>query len=131
MPQKSYQEKVAQVLRDGAIALTKVAAERDALAEDNKKLASEVQALRLRREAEKVASDMGSKGLEPNVPFESLVERLEKKAHKDPHGFAVLRDAVGLVGPDMSKTAGIAGGMHAPADTTSDFERYILGDVSN
>ena len=125
---KLTQEKIAQVLRDGSIALTAVAQERDKLASDNTKLAAENRALRLRMEAEKTAMDMHDKGLEAGVPFESLVEQLEKKAHADPEGFVVLRKAVGLAGPDMFKTASI-GESTALAGGGSEFERYILGDV--
>jgi adenylate cyclase class IV len=127
MAQKLDQTKVAQVLRDGAIALTKVAAERDAYAVANEKLAAENNTLRLRMEAEKVAMDMHDKGIHSSVPFERLVEQLEKRAHADPHGFAVTREAVGLTGPDMSKTASVASDVQAPSG--SDFERFIFGNV--
>lgn len=121
------QTKVAQVMRDGAIALTKVAAERDSYKAGYSKLAAENKTLRLRMEAEKVAMDMHDKSVNSEVPFEKLVEHLEKKAHEDPQGFSVLREAVKLTGPDMLKTASVNSNLHAPEG--SDFERYILGDV--
>lgn len=125
---KLNQTKVAQVIRDGAIALRKTAAERDTLLTVNAKLASENRTLRLRMEAEKVAMDMHDKGVHASVPFEQLVEQLEKKAHADPRGFSVLREAVNIAGPDMLKTASVGSDTHASEG--SDFERYILGDVS-
>jgi len=120
--------KVAQVLRDGAIALRKTAAERDTLAAANEKLAAENKTLKLRMEAEKVAMDMTDKGMSDGRPFEALVDQLEKKAHVDPRGFDVLREAVNITGPDMLKAASVASNINAPEG--SDFERYILGDVS-
>ena len=120
--------KVAQVLRDGATALRKTASERDALTVQNVKLAAENKTLRLRMEAEKVAMDMHDKSVNAHIPFESLVEQLEKKAHADPRGFSVLREAVNLAGPDMFKNASVSSTTNAVEGT--DFERYILGDVS-
>lgn len=120
--------KVAQVLRDGAIALHRTTVERDTLAADNAKLAADNNTLRLRMEAEKVAMDMRDKGMHTDVPFEALVEHLEKRAHADPQGFAVLREAVNLTGPDMMKAASVATNVNA-SGTSTDFERYILGDI--
>jgi hypothetical protein len=121
------QTKVAQALRDGAIALRKTAAERDALTAANEKLAAENQTLRLRMEAEKLAMDMTEKGASNGADFETLADQLEKKAHADPHGFSVLREAVQITGPDMLKAASVGGRSSIEG---TDFERYILGDVS-
>jgi hypothetical protein len=121
------QTKIAQVLRDGATALVQVSHERDHLAQENTKLASEVKSLRLRMEAEKVAMDMHDKGVHTSVSFEDLTDQLEKKAHQDPHGFEVLREALNITGPDMLKTAAV--GTNVSASTGSDFERYIIGDI--
>lgn len=121
-------EKVAQVLHDGAVALTKVAQERDA-ATQRAEAAEAREAVLLRRmEAEKVAMDMHEKGMSA-VPLEALTDQLEKKAEADPHAFAVFQEAVKLTGPDMMKSASVGGAFSAAAGS-SDFERYILGDVA-
>ncbi len=121
------QVKVAQIQRDAAIALIKTGAERDALLVANQKLAADNQLLRGRMVAEKVAMDMHDKGIHTDIKYADLVDQLEKRAHADPQGFATLREAVNLTGPDMLKTASVASEVHAP--NGSDFERYILGDI--
>lgn len=120
--------KVAQVLRDGAVALRKTAAERDTLLSKVAELTTENNSLKLRMDAEKVAMDMTDKGMAGGLSTEALIDQLEKKAHADPRGFEVLREAVNITGPDMFKAASVASDINAP--TGSDFERYILGDVS-
>jgi hypothetical protein len=71
---------------------------------------------------------MREKGINDDVPLETLVDALEKKAQEDPDHFQVLKEAVGLTGPDMFKTASIGG--RTMAQEGNDFERFILGDVS-
>lgn len=122
------QEKIAMVLKDSASTLVKVASERDEAVADNVELRQKVAHLEIRHEAERLAVDMIEKNAHQGVPFEMLTETLEKKAHESPDDFRILREAVGLTGPDMFKTATVggketAGGVH-------DFERFIIGDVS-
>lgn len=121
--------KVARVLKDASTALQQVARERDATLAENSKLAAENRALRLRRESEKVAASMHDKGINNGVAFPTLVESLEKKAHSDPRGFEVLREAVELSGPDiLTKTASV-GSINKTSVEGTDLERFILGDV--
>jgi len=126
------QKKIAQVLQDSATALVKVASERDALVAEDADLKVKLAAYRNRMEAEKVAMDMREKGLNADIPLDDLVTALEKKAHEDPEHFRILKEAVGLTGPDMFKTASVGGktGGGGGAGSDSDFERFILGDVS-
>lgn len=126
----SNQEKIAQVLRDGSLALRKLAAERDTLQSQNEKLAQENKVLHTRMEAEKVAMDMHERNVHTNIPLDLLVEQLEKKAHEDPRGFEVIREAVNMTGPDLLKTASVGSSTSMPDGSSTDFERYILGDVS-
>lgn len=128
MATKMDSTKIARVINDGAVALVKTAEERDAYKAQVEKLAAENHALRVRMEAEKVAMDMHDKGVNSHVGFADLVDQLEKKAHQDPRGFAVLREAVNIAGPDMLKAASVGGSN--TASEGSDFERFILGDVS-
>lgn len=129
MSKRIEQMKIAQVLQDSATALVKVASERDALTVENAELKTKLAAYRNRMEAEKVAMDMREKGLNADVPLDDLVTALEKKAHEDPEHFRILKEAVGLTGPDMFKTASV-GGRHGSDGGGNDFERFILGDVS-
>lgn len=122
--------KIAQVLHDSATALVKVAAERDAYATENEQLRTKVAAYERRMEAEKLAMDMREKGMNTDVDFGVLVGALEKKAHEDPDHFRVIREAVGLTGPDMFKTASLGGESRIAEGGSSNFERFILGDVS-
>lgn len=124
------QVKIAQVLEDSAQALVKMASERDALVAENAELKKENAAYRNRMEAEKVAMDMREKGLNADMPLDDLITALEKKAHEDPEHFRVLKEAVGLTGPDMFKTASVGGKTRSSgAGGDTDFERFILGDV--
>lgn len=129
MAKKIAQQKIAQVLHDSATALVKVAAERDTLVNENQELRTKVAAYERRMDAEKLAMDMREKGMHSDTEFGTLVDALEKKAHEDPEHFRVLREAVGLTGPDMFKTASI-GGRQSAQGSHNDFERFILGDVS-
>lgn len=126
--QKTEQEKIAQVLHDSSVALVKVAGERDTLKAENTQLRQKLAAVENRMVAEKVAMDMREKGINADVPLDTLVTALEKKAHEDPEHFRVLQEAVGLTGPDMFKTASIGG--KVSGDGSTDLERFILGAVS-
>jgi predicted RNase H-like nuclease (RuvC/YqgF family) len=130
MSNKMDQTKIAQVLADSASTLVKVAHERDALKTERDKLAQENAALKNRMEAEKVAMDMHERGINAEVAISDLVEALEKKAAEDPAHFQVLKEAVGLTGPDMFKSASIGGKTEASGGGITDFERFIHGDVS-
>jgi len=122
------QTKVAQVLADSASALVKVAHERDVYQAAYNKVAQQNAQLLQRMDAEKVAMDMRERGINEDVPLGDLVDSLYKQAQEDPNRFAVLKEAVGLTGPDMFKTASIGG--KTEAQEGNDLERFILGAVS-
>ncbi len=114
-------EKVAKVLADSAQALRSVTAERD-------KLAGENSTLKRHFEAQKVAEAMHAKGLNLDVPSETLVEDLEKAAADG--RLPAIQEAVDMVAPNMggftgtlsSDDASVGGG-------SSPLESYLVGDV--
>lgn len=122
------QNKVAQVLADSASTLVKVAHERDVYQAAYTKVAQQNEQLLKRMDAEKVAMDMRERGINEEVPLGDLVDSLYKQAQEDPNRFEVIKEAVGLTGPDMFKTASIGGKQEAREE--NDFERFILGAVS-
>lgn len=122
------QNKVAQVLADSASTLVKLAHERDAYQAAYTKVAQQNEQLLKRMDAEKVAMDMRERGINEEVPLGDLVDSLYKQAQEDPNRFEVIKEAVGLTGPDMFKTASIGGKQEAREE--NDFERFILGAVS-
>lgn len=128
MANKKDQQKIAQVIADGAAALRKVASERDSLVAVNKKLAEENKALRTRMEAEKLASTMLEKGM-TSAPYGELVSDLEKRAHEDPRRFETMKEAVSLSGTDMLKSASIGSREQRSSRTVDDFTRFILSNV--
>lgn len=119
--------KQAQVLLDSAHLVRAVTSERDGalakLAEAQLTLA----AYGRRTQAEKVAMQMHSKGINTDIEFPALVSNLEKAAEEG--RLATIEEAVDLVGPDMSfKTASIHDTPTAGAPGT-DLESYLLGSI--
>lgn len=90
---KQSATKIAQVLRDAQVALRSVTAERD-------KLASKCAAYERRAEATKVASVLHDKGIDRDVDFPDLVERLEKEAEAG--RLPEIARAADMIGPNMS-----------------------------
>jgi hypothetical protein len=118
---KLSHEKIAQVLSEVPGALRKLAEERDAAL---MKLAS----IQKRQGAEKLAAAMHKKGLDTDTEFTALADRLEKAASEGK--FQRIHDAVELVGPDMgTKIAQLSNDETRAVSGTSDFERFIYGDV--
>jgi len=95
------------------------------LVEENNDLREKLASFTHREEATKIASLMHDKGIDTDVPFKELVERLEKKAAKGE--LAVIAEAVDMVGPHMGdKIAKVHDGSSTGSST---FEQYILGNV--
>lgn len=115
--QKLSSDKIAEVLADTQQVLLAVCSERD-------KLAAEVSQLRMRADAEKLASTMHEKGVHLDTPFESLVEDLEKAASEG--RFSVIKEAVDMMAPNMGLNASLrnddVGGTGASA-----LETFLLG----
>lgn len=118
--QKISSEKVAQVLRDAAAAVTSMAAERDAMAV---KLAS----IEQRIECEKLARAMQEKGIRVDEELDTLTADLEKEASAGKLG--EIQRAVDMVTPDMS-FAREAPNHDLAAGSGSMFEDFIIGNLS-
>lgn len=119
--EKLSMKDVTELLEAAAPALRKLAAERDSYRDRCVKLER-------REEAEKTATAMREKGIELDVPFETLVNRLEKVAEQGK--LEQFQAAVDMVAPDMgTKMAQIANGEDRIPAGSSDFERFIVGAV--
>lgn len=115
---KESASKFAQVIRDAQSALISVTQERD-------KLAAENSAFRRRAEATKVAAAIHDKGIDLDVDFPDLVERLEKAASDGRLG--EIERAVDMVGPDMS--FGKTNHDDVSHGGSNSFEGFIMGTV--
>lgn len=119
---KLSNDKISQVLFDTQQVLKSVVSERD-------QAISKLAKIERRIEAEKLAYQMHSKGLDLDTELPALADHLEKEA--DQGRLAVIKQAVDMVGPNMGfKTA------HLNSDEAvagegggTDFERYLVGDV--
>jgi len=81
-----------------------------------------------RQAAEKVASAMHDKGIEADIPLDTLIDRMEKAAERGELG--EIERAVDMVGPDMgTKIASLANDDHRISGGGSDLERFIVGGV--
>jgi len=86
----------------------------------------EAESRMLRDEAEKVANAMREKGISTDVPYEVLVEQLEKAASQGK--LERIAEAVDLVGPNMGqKIANISNDDSHDHVGATDLERFILG----
>jgi flagellar motility protein MotE (MotC chaperone) len=118
------QEKTAQIQKDAAAALVQLAAERDEALEKAAAAEAKIAAFEQRHRAEKIALAMHEKNINSSVPFDALVEDLEKKASYD---LSVIEQSVGFVGPDMMQDLNLGG--NAPSSRTA-FENYVeFGEV--
>ena len=111
--------KVAQVLADAAGALKDLAAERDKLAEENS-------SMKMRMEAEKLATAMHAKGCRLDVEHGELVSEIEKAAEDG--RLPALQEAVDMVAPNMG-LAGLTTSDDAPGGGMTSLEGYIIGNV--
>jgi hypothetical protein len=81
-----------------------------------------------RDEAEKVAHAMQEKGISTDVPYEALVDQLEKAASTGQ--LEKIAEAVDLVGPNMGqKIASLSNDEGRAQGGPTDFERFLLGGV--
>jgi len=114
---------VQDLLTKSASAITQLAGERDFWKK-------EAQARMRHEEAEKVASAMHEKGIQSDVPYESLVAQMEKAAEEGK--LEKIAAAVDLVGPNMGEKIGhLVGGNNdtqAP-EGASDFIRFLHGTI--
>lgn len=98
------------------------------LVEENQSLAEKVASFERRDRCTKLASEMHRKGIDLDVPVESLADRLEKAAQEGTIG--EWEKAVALVGPDMgTKMASVANDGERSSLGSSDLERYLVGGV--
>jgi len=119
--EKLSAEQVRQVLGHVPDTIRKLAHERDFWKK-------EAEARIRRDEAEKVARAMHDKGIEQHVPFDVLVERMEKAAER-----GELKDierAVDMVGPDMgSKIAHLTNDERVGDYGSDPITRYLVGGI--
>lgn len=119
-------EKYAGVLAIAADALTKVAAERDALQAECQESRTKLAYLEQHARAEKVAAEMHSKGINADRPLGDLVDDLMKQASEG--RLPVIEEAVKMSAPNMSMlTASIDGDSSANHSGRSAFERFLEG----
>lgn len=120
---KLSSEQLEQVLEAVPGTLHSLASERDYWRK-------EAQSRMVREDAEKVAFAMHEKGINTDVPINSLIETLEKAAAQGK--LASIADAVDMVGPDMGqKIASLTGDDSTVASgmTSNELERFIMGGV--
>jgi TPR repeat protein len=117
--EKLSSTKIAQVLHDAGLAIRHVTAERDAAL-------AKCASYERRAQAQKVAAEMHSKGINLDKTAEELTNELEKAAEQG--DLPIIHRAVDMIGPNMGlgslnndeKTASAGG---------SDFERFIFGGI--
>ena len=120
---KLSSDQLQQVLDAVPGTLRSLAAERDYWRK-------EAQARMLREDAEKVAHAMHEKGINSDVPINSLIETLEKAAAQGK--LEKIADAVDMVGPDMGlKIASLTNDESSVASgvVQNELERFIVGGV--
>lgn len=98
------------------------------LVEENQTLSSKLASYERRDRCTKLAGEMHRKGIDLDVPVDTLADRLEKAAEEGTIG--EWEKAVSLVGPDMgTKMASVANDDPRSPVGSSDLERYITGSV--
>jgi uncharacterized coiled-coil DUF342 family protein len=98
------------------------------LVEENQSLSEKVASFERRDRCTKLAQEMHRKGIELDVPLESLADTLEKRAEEGT--LPEWEKAVALVGPDMgTKMASVANDEQRSSLGSSDLERYLVGGV--
>jgi hypothetical protein len=101
MPEKISQAQVAQLSKLAATNLRALSEENGVLREEVGTLKTKVAAYEKQQRAEKIAADMESKGLNPEVSFATKVAEILRKDNLD-----VLEEAVGMAAP-QTKIASI------------------------
>jgi hypothetical protein len=98
------------------------------LVERNQDLVEKVASYERRDRCTKLAAEMHRKGIDVDLPVESLADRLEKAAEEGTIG--EWEKAVALVGPDMgTKMAQVANDETKNSLGSSDLERFLVGGV--
>jgi len=118
-------EKAASMLVDAGVTLKKQASKISTLKDELQAERGKTAMLERRMEAEKVAADMHDKGVNVDVPFDKLAAKLEEEPAPR---LEVIKEALAMQAPDMLRGAHLSDSP-APGGGTSDFERFILGDV--
>lgn len=118
-------EKIAQVLADASVAITKLAAERDTLKTANVQLTEERDNIILRLKSEKLAADMFEKGLDGGRDFATVVDEVEKAAQAG--DLPVYEKAVKMASRDMSQGFQINHDEVKSGPGNSELEQYIVG----
>jgi hypothetical protein len=119
--EKISSTKVAQILHDAQDALRSVTAERDAAF-------NKVAQMERRRDAEKVAANMHSKGVNLDKSFGELSDDLEKSAEAGE--LPIIQRAVDMMAPNMGlNTATLNHDDTKVASGGTDLERYIFGAI--
>ena len=116
-----YSSKMQQVLGYVPDTLRKLAEERDFWKKEAQ--------VRIRRdEAIKVAKAMHDKGIEQHVPFDTLVDRMEKAAERGE--LQDIERAVDLVGPDMGqKIAQLTSDERIDYPGSDPLTRFLVGGI--
>jgi len=118
---KLSNEQISQVLSEAPGVIR-------ALVDENTTLRAKVAQMERREAAEKLAETMHNKGLELDVSYDDLADRLEKAAEQGK--LETIREAVDMIGPDMgSKMASLSNNDGQHAAMASEMERYIVGGV--
>jgi len=120
------QEKIAHVFRTAAATLRTVTGERDQALAKVAEQGAQLEQIKNRLEAEKLASEMHQKGLNSDVEFNDLVLDIEKRAAAG--DLTMLQEAVKMAAPNMGQSIGSINHDEARGGS-SDFERYLVGDV--
>jgi cell division septum initiation protein DivIVA len=96
MPQKISKVQVAQLHKLASSTIRALSEENVSLKEKNAELKEKVASFEKRARAEKIASSMEEKGINPDTSFEHKVDELLARDNLD-----VLEEAVGLAAPQM------------------------------
>jgi hypothetical protein len=117
---KISNEQISQVLHEAPGMIRSLVAE-------NSMLRTKVASMERHDAAEKLAEAMHAKGLDLDKTAEELTERLEKAAAQGK--LDTIREAVDMVGPDMSEKIGSIANNDVQVAMGSDFERFLVGGV--
>lgn len=94
MNTKLSSTQVAELTKLAGATIRTLSAENTTLRTENTDLKTKVAAFEKRARAEKIAESMESKGLNPDVPFDSKVEEILARENLE-----VLEEAVGMAAP--------------------------------
>lgn len=105
---------VAQLQKLASLSLTKLAGENKDLRAQNAELTEKIASFEKKARAEKIATAMESKGINPDSSFAEKVSELMQRDNLD-----VVEEAVGLAAPQM-KLASVAEDSGVEVETTGD-----------